>query len=78
MSTAEGRISDVDDFTTSHTTQLTDLQDMVRALQNRADDMEDRQRKNNVLMGLPEEAEGAKSTIYAEQFFKQLLALKDI
>lgn len=79
MSTEKGSISDVEDPTTYHTAQLTDLQDMVRALQNRADDTEDQQRRNNVrVVGLPEGAEGAKSTVFSEQFFKQLLALKDL
>lgn len=50
---------------------------MVRALKHKADDMEDQHRRNNVV-GLPEGAEGAKTTVFAEQFFKQLLSLEEL
>lgn len=59
----------------SQGTQLSELQELVSSLQHRADDAEDRQRRNNVqVVGLPEGAEGAKTIIFAEQFFKQLLS----
>lgn len=76
MSTAEGHIPDVEDSTTSHAAQLSELQDMVRALQHREDDTEDRQRRHNVrVVGLPE---GSKITAFAQRFFKQLLTLEDL
>lgn len=72
-------ISEVEDATHSHGSQLSELQGLVRSLQNRADDAEDRQRRNNVrVVGLPEGAEGAKPIISAKQFFEQLLLLEDL
>lgn len=79
LTTAEDRISEVED--TSHTqgSQLAELKGMVDALQRRADDAEDRQRRNNVrVVGLPEGAEGTVTTTFAEQFFKSLLTLGDL
>lgn len=56
---------------------MTELQELVRSLQHRA--AEDRQRRNNVrVVGLPEGVEGAKTTMFAEQFFKQILQLADL
>lgn len=55
LTTAQGCISDVEDSSTSHTAQLSELQDLVRTLQHRADDAEKRQRRNIVLVvGLAE------------------------
>lgn len=63
--TAEDRISQVEDASHAQGSQLTELQEMVRSLQRRADDAENRPRRNNVLVvGLPE-AEGAKTTMFA-------------
>lgn len=79
LTTAEDRIPEVEDATHSKGTQLSELQDLVRALQNRADDVEGRQLRNNVwLVGLPEGVEGVKSVIFAEKFFKQLLTLDNL
>lgn len=52
---------------------------MVKSLQHRAEDAEDRQRRNNVrVVGLPEGAEGVKTATFAEQFFEQILQLGDL
>lgn len=52
---------------------------MVRSLQHRGDDAEDRQRRNNVrVVGLSEGAEGATPVLFTEQFFKTLLSLRDL
>lgn len=69
----------MEDASHSQGTQLTELQELVRSLQHRADDAEDRQRRNNVrVVGLPEGAEGDKTAMFAEQFFKQILQLADL
>lgn len=76
---AEDRISEGGDVSHSQDTQLSELQDMVKMLQNRADDAEDRQRRNNVrVVELPEGAKGTQPTTFAEQFFKQLLELGEL
>lgn len=73
------RVSDVEDFSHTQGAHLSELCDQVRALQRRADDAEDRQRRNNVrVVGLPEAAEGNKPTQFVELLFKQLLSLQDI
>lgn len=41
LTTAEGRISDVEDSSSTHTAQLSELQDLVRALKQRSDDTEE-------------------------------------
>lgn len=48
LTVAEDRITEVEDASHSHGNQLSELHDMVKMLQNRADDAEDRQRRNNV------------------------------
>lgn len=78
LTTAEDRISEVEDVSHLQGSQLAELKEMVRSLQHRADDAEDKQRRNNVRVGLPEGAEGSKTTMFAEQFFKQILALGDL
>lgn len=79
LNTGEDRISKVEDTSHSHGMQLSELRDLVRSLHYRADDAEDRQRRNNIwVVGLPEGAEEAKPVIFAEQFFKQLLSLEDL
>lgn len=79
LSTVETRVSEVED--TSHTqgAQLSELHDLVRSLQHRADDAEDRQRRNIIrVVGLPEEAEGDRPTQFAELLFKQLLSRQNL
>lgn len=79
LSTVEMRVSEVKD--TSHTqgAHLSELRDLVRSLQHRADNAEDRQRRNNIwVVGLPEGAEGDRPTQFAELLFKQLLSLQDL
>lgn len=79
LTTAEDRISEVEDASHTQGSQLNELKDMVRALQRRADDAEDRQRRNNVrVVGLPEGVEGSTPSTFAEQFFKSLLSLGDL
>lgn len=69
----------MEDATHSHGTQLPELQDMVRALQHRAEDAEDRQRRNNIrVVGLPEGTEGSHPVTFAENLFKQLLSVTDL
>lgn len=68
---AEDRISDVEDATNFYNTQLLELQDLVRVLQDQADDVNYRQHRNNLrAVGLSEGVEGMKLTISTEQVFK--------
>lgn len=79
LTTVKDRNSEVEDVEHSQGYQLSEIWDMARSLQHRADDAEDRQRRNNMrVMGLPEGAEGAKPVLFAEQFFKALLSLGDL
>lgn len=79
LTTAEDRISEVEDDAHFQGSQLSDLQDMVRSLQHRADNANNRQRRNNVrVVGRPEGAEGTKPVLFAKQFFKNLLSLEDL
>ena len=48
LTEAEGRISEVEDVAHTHGAQLRELWGQVDSLQRRADDAEDRQRRNNV------------------------------
>lgn len=79
LTTVETRVSEVEDVSHVHDGRITELREQVQALQRRADDAEDRQRRNNIrVVGLPEGAEGDKTTTFAELFFKQLLSLQDL
>lgn len=79
LTTVEDRVSGVED--TSHTQgiHLAELRDLVKSLQHRADDAEDRQRRNNIrVVSLPEGAEGERPVQFAEALFKKLLSLEDL
>lgn len=79
LTTAEDRISEMEDTSHSQGSQLMELKEMVGTLQCRADDSEDHQRRNNVrVVGLPEGAEGTDATAFAEQFFKSLVSLGEL
>lgn len=76
MSEAEDRIGTVEDVQGSHVAQLADLHTIVKMLSNKAEDAENRQRRNNIhVVGLPEGAEGPQPAIFAEQFFMKLLEM---
>lgn len=76
---AEDRISVVEDTSQTQGNQLVELQAMVKSLQSRAEEAEDRQRRNNVrVVGLPEGAEGSQTAAFAELFFKRLLDLGEL
>lgn len=79
LTTVETRVSDIEDTSHDHGAQLAELRDQVRALQHKAIDAEDRQRRNNIrVVGLPEGAEGDKPAQFAELFFKELLSIQDM
>lgn len=67
LTTVEVIISYVEDTSHTHGAHLLEFRDLVRSLQHRADDVEDRQRRNNIkVMGLREGAEGDKPVPFAE------------
>lgn len=75
----EDRISVTEDLTSQHEGSLSALQRTVQALVARADDAENRMRRNNVrVLGLPEGAEGDRPAEFAEAFFKTLLELREV
>ncbi|XP_077340579.1 cadherin EGF LAG seven-pass G-type receptor 2 [Lithobates pipiens] len=79
LTTVETRVSDVEDTSHSYGAQLAELREQVKALQHKAIDAEDRQRRNNLrVVGLPEGAEGDQPAHFAEQFFKQLLSIAEV
>lgn len=77
LTTVEDRVSEVEDSSHTQGTQIAELCDRVHSLQRRADNAEDRQRREKIrVLGLPEGAEGDKPVLFAEALFKQLLSLK--
>lgn len=57
LSETEDCIDSVEDLQGSHTAQLSDLQSLVQSLMRKMEDVENRQRRNNIrVVGLPEMA----------------------
>lgn len=76
LTETEDRISATEDITSQHAGSLLTLQRTVQALVARADDAENRMRRNNVrVLGLPE---GDHPAEFAEVFFKSLLDIQEV
>lgn len=70
---------EVEDRTGQHTNQLTDLQNTIKSLVAKSDDVENQIRRNNVrVLGLLEGSEGGQTADFAKAFFKHLLRFTDI
>ena len=58
-----------------HTTQIVQLSEHIRRLEDRAEDTEGRMLRNNVrIIGLPEGEEGTNVTTYVESWLRQEIA----
>lgn len=76
VSEAEERSSHLEESTRTDSRELHALQMQVKALQDKANDTENRLRRNNIrVLGLPEKAEGPRPAEFAETFLTQLLDL---
>lgn len=83
---AEQRISDAEDAATLLTarvttleTKVTTLQGTVKSLNEKADDLECRSRRNNVrLVGLPEKVEGQDATAFLEKWLPEALNIEQV
>ncbi|KAM9316655.1 proto-oncogene tyrosine-protein kinase ROS [Gastrophryne carolinensis] len=72
---AERRIGEAEDRLSTHTGEIATLRRQVTTLMGRAEDAEDRNRRNNVrILGLPEKAEGASPEQFVENLIKETLA----
>lgn len=72
---AERRLGEVEDSAHATSTTVSVLQQQVETLQARAEDAENRSRRNNVrLIGLPERAEGSHPELFAEQLLREVLS----
>lgn len=62
------------DSVADHSTSIRALQTKVRALEYRAEDAENRSRRNNLcIVGLPEGVEGRDPTVFTEELLRSLL-----
>uniref|UniRef100_A0A8B9GU86 L1 transposable element RRM domain-containing protein n=1 Tax=Astyanax mexicanus TaxID=7994 RepID=A0A8B9GU86_ASTMX len=60
LSGAKNRVSDMEDCSNSHSSQLAALEKRAQLLQSKVDDLENRGRRKNIkIVGLPEQAEGS-------------------
>lgn len=74
LSEAERRVGDAEDVLQDHTVSLRTLQTKIKALETRAEDAENRNRRNNLrIVGLPEGTEGAEPTSFTEKLLRELL-----
>lgn len=72
---AERRIGEVEDTSNANHESIRTLQQQVKILQARAEDAENRSRRNNVrILGLPERVEGSTPEQFVEQLMKEVLA----
>lgn len=70
----EHRVSAAEDVHREHATDLHSLNIRVKHLESRAEDAENRNRRNNLrIIGLPEGAEGKDTTLFTEQLLQSLL-----
>lgn len=68
------RIGNTEDAVTEHGAALRTLQTKVKALEYRAEDMENRNQRNNLrIVGLPEGAEGNNPKCFVEDMLRNLL-----
>lgn len=74
LSESERRIGDTEDILREHGASLRTLQLKMKAVETRAEDQENRNRRNNLRMvGLPESAEGRDPAAYTEKLLRELL-----
>lgn len=74
MHEVEQRVSQNEDTVRDHGADLHVLKTKVKVLEARAEDAENRNRRNNLrILGLPEGAEGMDPTAFAEHLLQQLL-----
>lgn len=78
VSEAEDHISQLEDSIRADSREMHALKIQVKALQDKAIDTDNRFRHNNIhILGLPERAEGPRSTEFAETFLAKLLDFPD-
>lgn len=71
---AERRVGESEDSIRDHHATLDTLQVRIKALESRAEDSENRSRRNNLrVVGLPEGAEGQDTVAFTEHFLCTLL-----
>lgn len=71
---SEWRLGQAEDTVSQHTTALRSLQTKIWALEYKAEDAENRNRKNNLrIVGLAEGAEGPNPTFFVENLLRTLL-----
>lgn len=71
---AEQRVGVVEDTVSGHEASIRTLTTRVKVLEYRAEDAENRSRRNNIrIVGLPEGAEGRNPTTFTEDLFRSLL-----
>lgn len=74
MAEVEQRVSGTEDTVRDHSGDLHTLKARVKALESRAEDAENRNRRSNLrIVGLPEGAEGMDPTAFTERLLKDLL-----
>ncbi|KAK7896592.1 hypothetical protein WMY93_021917 [Mugilogobius chulae] len=74
LEAAEERISTLEDMLSNTTTDLQDSLKQLKVLQQKTDDLENRgRRKNLVLMGLPEKAEGPNPLKFVQNMLSKWL-----
>lgn len=67
----EDRVSHLEDTTVPVTAKVSDLEKVAESWVQRADDLENRLRRNNLrILGFPERAEGQNSCAFMEQWLK--------
>ncbi|KAJ0062222.1 hypothetical protein NL108_018606 [Boleophthalmus pectinirostris] len=76
LDSTEQRISDLEDTLNATKRELHRAQNIIKTLEAKSDDLENRgRRKNLVLMGLPEQSEGQQITTYVQQMLPRWLNL---
>lgn len=74
ISSVEQRLSHTEDIVGEHTTELRTLHTKIRALEYKAEDAKNRNRRNNLhIIGLAEGVEGPHPTDFVEKFLRTLL-----
>lgn len=74
ITVAEQHVGAVEDTVTDHEASIRSLQTKVRALEYRAEDAENRSRRNNLrIVRLPEGVEGRNPTGFTEELLRSVL-----
>lgn len=74
LTEAERRVGDNEDVIRDHSASIRTLQVKMKTLESRAEDQENRNRRNNLrLVGLPEGVEGRDPEAYTEHLLRTLL-----